>query len=273
MDELNHPAIKADFTYSIGYVKDLFFNINCRKNAGIIRDLKISFDINDIEADKKVLYLNKIKPVKKKIENFVHKYSRGSLLAIGGQPGKFGSIIYSAESSLKAGAGITAIITANENVIPINTMAKEIIVDSFENVEEYINKYKTILIGPGLNLSNISNKKTVEKIIKLDKQFILDASFFTIFDKNILKSFKKPPVLTPHSQEFKSFFKEESENLNHETINTVMALSKKYNVYILLKESFLIYSDPQGNAFVYDNPDRILSQAGSGDILAGIISG
>ena len=152
-------------------------------------------------------------------------------------------------------------------------MAKEIIVDSFENVETYLNKYKTILIGPGLKLSNISNKKTVEKIIKLDKQFILDASFFTIFDKNILKSFKKPPVLTPHSQEFKSFFKEESENLNHETINTVMALSKKYNVYILLKESFLIYSDPQGNAFVYDNPDRILSQAGSGDILAGIISG
>ena len=77
----------------------------------------------------------------------------------------------------------------------------------------------------------------------------------------------------PHSLGFKGFFKEESENLNHETIKTVMALSKKYNVYILLKESFLIYLDPQGNAFVYDNPDRILSQAGSGDILAGIISG
>jgi len=273
LNTLGKPCIKADLTYSIGFVKDIFFNPSSRKNVGLIRDLKISFYINNIKLERKIFYLNEINPLRKKTDNFVHKYSKGGVISIGGQPGKFGSILFSAESSLNAGAGISLIITDNDNVKPMNTMTKKIIIDSFENLGNYSNKYKTILIGPGINLSSDKNRKIVEDFIKLEKQFILDASFFSAFDKSILKSFKMPPILTPHSQEFKTFFKEEAETLNNDAIISVINVSMKYKAYILLKESFLIFSDPKGNTFILDRPNRILAQAGSGDILAGIISG
>lgn len=269
----SHASIKADYTYSIGFLKDYFFSINTRKNVGLIRDLKISFDINNIKLKQNIFYYNKILPIKKNTNNFVHKYSRGSCLAIGGSPGKFGSIIYTAESALNSGCGISCIITDENNVIPINNMSKKIIVDSFENLKLYLKKYNTIMIGPGLNLENKENKKYIEELILLNKNFILDASFFTLFDKKIIKKFTNPPILTPHSQELKYFFKEETTNLNSETLKTVSDISKKYNCCILLKESFMIFASPDGKIIVFDNPLRILAQAGSGDILTGIIGG
>lgn len=269
----SHPSIKADYTYSIGFLKDYLFSINARKQAGLIRDLKISFNIKNIKLKHNFYYYNKILPVKKKTNNFVHKYSRGSCLSIGGSPGKFGSIIYTAESALNSGCGISCIITDKNNVISINNMSKKIIVDSFENLQLYLKKYNTIMIGPGLKLNNKEDKKNIEKLIQLEKNFILDASFFTLFDKKILNKFAYPPILTPHSQELKYFFKEETLRLNSETLKTVCDISKKFNCYILLKESFMIFASPDGKTIVFDNPLRILAQAGSGDILTGIIGG
>ncbi len=269
----SHTSIKADYTYSIGFLKDYLFTLNTRKKVGLIRDLKISFDIKNIKLKQNSLYFNKILPIKKNKNNFVHKYSRGSCLSIGGSPGKFGSIIFTAESAINAGCGISCIITEKDNVIPINSMSNKIIVDNFENINLYINKYNTIAIGPGLNFINNENKKIIEEIIKLKKQFILDASFFTLFNKDILMKFTIPPILTPHSQELKYFFQEESSEIDSKTIEIISMLSVKYNCFILLKESFLVLSDPSGKTIIYDNPQRILAQAGSGDILTGIISG
>ncbi|MCK4798419.1 MAG: NAD(P)H-hydrate dehydratase [Spirochaetes bacterium] len=268
-----HPSIIAAYTYSIGFLKEYFLNINTRKCLGIIRDLKISFDLNNIKLAKNILYYNSIIPIKKNKNNFVHKYSRGGCISIGGQKGKLGSILFTAESALRIGCGITLIITEETNIIPINTMSKNVIVDNFENYELYIDKYNAIIIGPGLNYSIEKNKEITKTIIKKDKQFILDASFFTLFDKNILKLFKTPPLLTPHTQEFKYFFTEESAGLNNNSIKTVSDIAQKYNAFILLKDSFLIFALPNGETIVYDNPMRILAQAGSGDMLTGIIGG
>ncbi len=273
LNKESHISIKADYTYSIGFLKDYFFSINTRKNVGLIRDIKISFDINNIKLKQNSYYLNKILPIKKNKNNFVHKYSKGSCLSIGGSPGKFGSIIYTAESALNSGCGISCIISDKKNVVPINKMSKKIIVDSFENLELYIKKYNTIIIGPGLNITNKEDKKYIEKLIQFEKNFILDASFFTLFDKKILNKFINSPIITPHSQELKYFFKEETSNIKSDTLKTVCDISKKYNCCILLKESYMIFASPDGKTIVFDNPLRILAQAGSGDILTGIIGG
>ena len=269
----SYPSINSDYTYCIGFIKDYLFTLNTREKVGLIRDLKISFNINNIKLQNNFHYYNKIQPIKKSKNNFVHKYSRGSCLSIGGSPGKFGSIIFTAESALNIGCGISCIITEKDNLVPINSMSKKVIVDNYENLNLYIKKYNTIIIGPGLNFSSVNNKKYIEDLIKLKKNLILDASFFTLFSKKILKHFTNPPILTPHSQEFKNFFKEESLQLNTNTLKTVSDISIKYKCYILLKESFIVFSNPNGKIIVFDNPQRILAQAGSGDILTGIIGG
>ena len=266
-------SIEADYTYSIGFLKKFFFNINTRKYLGKIKNLKISFDLNNIKKAQTILYYEKISSNIKNNNKFVHKYSRGSCISIGGQQGKLGSIIFCANSAFRIGCGISLIITDKKNISSINLLSKNIIADCYENYELYINKYKSIIIGPGLKLSNKKDRDIINKIINAKKQFVLDASFFSCYSKEILKSFIIPPILTPHVQEFKYFFQNEAKELNNNSIDIVSKLAVKYNSYILLKDSFLIFALPNGETIIYDNPTRILAQAGSGDILSGMIGG
>ncbi|MBN2547332.1 MAG: NAD(P)H-hydrate epimerase [Spirochaetes bacterium] len=273
LDIENHNSIIADYTYSIGYIKDIFFNIDVRAKVGIIRDLKISFDINNIILKNKIIFFNEIIPLIRNSNNYIHKYKRGSCFFIGGSLGKLGAIIYSSESAFASGAGICLALTEKENIMPLNIMSKNIIFDDISNYKKHLRKYSTVLIGPGLELGDDNNKLLIKDIIKEDKQFVLDASFFSIFESSILNDFKKPPVLTPHSMEFMNFFQDESADLKSNTLKTVSNLSKKYKCFIVFKESFLIISKPDGSSYIFDNPNRLLAQAGSGDILAGMITG
>jgi len=269
----NRPMIKSDYTYCIGFLKEELFNINTRKNCGKIKNLRISFDINNIEVEKNYyIDIENFTILKEKKEDFVNKYSKGASLFIGGSKGKYGSIVFSALSCLRSGSGISTIITEEENVSFINSISQEVVIDSFDNIDNYINKYSIITVGPGLNLSE-KNKEILKDILKLEKQFILDASFFTIFDIKILKQFSISPILTPHTGEFKIFFKNYYESLCKDTFGTIKNICKEFNIYLLLKDVNIIIGTPFNEIFVIDNPKRIMAQAGSGDILSGLIAG
>lgn len=267
----NRPMIKSNFTYSIGFLKEELFNIIARKNCGKIENIKISFDINNIDSNKNYFIDIDSYTFEKKNSNFVNKYTRGASLFIGGSKGKSGSIVFSALSSLRAGAGISLILTEHENIELINSLSSEIVVDSIENINNYIDKYSTITIGPGLSISEKS-KNILKNIFKLEKKFILDASFFTYFDNTILKEFSIPPILTPHTGEFKIFFKDYYHSLCNNTFYTIKEICKEFNIYLVLKDTYVIIGTPYEEIFVIDNPQRILATAGSGDILCGLIS-
>ncbi len=264
--------ISSSITYSIGFYKDSFFNVALRNRAGKIKNLKLSFFIENIDRESNFFYINKIKKIKRKDRDYVNKYSRGGVVAIGGSTGMIGSIVMSASAALRVGAGISLILTEEQNIVPISTIKRELIADKIENYKNHIKKYGTVCIGPGLKIDD-SNIKIVKEIILEKKQFIIDASFFSIFDKSILSNFTTPPILTPHSGEFINFFGDEAKYIKNDTLKTVTNIAKKYNSYIILKDSFLVIATPEGVGYVYDRPNSLLAQAGSGDILSGIISG
>ena len=201
----NHISVKADYTYSVGFLKKIFFNINTRRKAGHIRNLPISFDTRHLKKELKPKYINRVPSYTRQNNNFVHKYSRGGVICIGGSPGKYGSVIYSAESALKSGAGISLVISNKKNISILNTLSMLPVYDSFDSLANYIKHYRTILIGPGLDILPDDVLKLKDHFQK-DRQFILDASFFSCFSEKDLHLFNKPPVLTPHTGEFCRFF-------------------------------------------------------------------
>lgn len=267
----NSSSIISNYTYSIGFYKDIFFNENTRYKCGIIKNINISFNSQDIQTQD-TFYIDYIRPNNFGKNIFSHKYSKGSICCIGGSTGKYGAIIFCGESALSTGAGISLVLSDEENTKYLNTLSTSLIFDSFQNIDKYKNKYDTYVIGPGLNVTQIS-KAVILELIKCDKSFILDASFFSAFTTETLSQFKKPPILTPHRGEFKLFFKEFSDEIEKDTINTVRKAAKKHNCFILFKSSFIIFASPNNSVVVFDRPNNILSQAGSGDILSGIIGG
>lgn len=265
-------SIRADFTYSIGFMKELFFTPNTRSKVGSLKDIKISFNLENIEYKKNVIYFSdNIPKLERKKEIFVHKYKRGACICIGGSVGKLGSIIYSGKAAMSAGSGIVLVLSETNCVPLLNSLSKSLIFDSIENYNKYIDKYDTILIGPGLDFSNENTKNVIFEILKFDKQFIFDASFFTLFDSSVFSFLKREPVLTPHTNELKNFFKRDDFIKN--TIEVIQEISIRQNCYLLYKDTFMLFSTPENVTYVLDNPNRLVAQAGSGDILAGIITG
>jgi len=232
LDVDDHTAINAFDTYSIGYLKNIFFNIITRKSVGNICDLKISFDIKNITPSMDSFYINKFPQLVRKTDNYVHKYKRGGCISVGGDAGKLGSIIFASKSALRIGAGISLVISDKDNVIPINKMSEEIIVDEYKNIKNYLQKYQSVIIGPGLNFKNKEDAKFIEDMLTEDFSFLFDASFFTIYKKDILNNIKHPPLLTPHTQEFISFFGDEATDLKKDTLSTVSSIAQKYRSYI-----------------------------------------
>ncbi|MCG8571153.1 MAG: NAD(P)H-hydrate dehydratase [Spirochaetes bacterium] len=266
-------SVNADRTYSVGYHKKLFYQIQCRKSAGKIINLPISFAINHLQNQNTTQLVSKIERKKLPENPFVHKYSKGGTICIGGSIGKLGSIIFSAESALKIGSGIALVITEKEQIASVNQMSANIIADDYVNLKDYIKKYSTILIGPGLGFHIPDNKKLLKDSLNTHAQFVLDASFFHHFSADVLKLFQKPPILTPHSQEFLNFFKIDKTSIMTDTTEMVRQAAQQYKCYILLKDCFLTLATPEGSILIIDHPMRIAAQAGSGDILAGLIAG
>ena len=232
----------------------------------MILHIEISFD-----KIKKTALCNLVRCVKDcqiSKNNFVHKYKRGSCLIIGGCPGKNGAVAYCTSTAFAAGCGIVAVLTGELNFPNIANVKKEAVYDVIENISLY-EHYSCVVVGPGLGSLNEQEKNKIIDFIKnYPGQLIFDASFFTVFSKDILMNCVKVPLLTPHSGEFKKFF-----DVNEISIEQTCEIAKQYNCNILLKDSFMILAMSDGTSKIFDFPMRIAAQAGSGDLLAGYIAG
>ena len=127
------------------------------------------------------------------------------------------------------------------------------------------------MIGPGLGLTSDKAAQLCHYFGRM-KHAVLDASFFTHYKPDILKSFTVPPVLTPHVGECMTFFGLDKAQLCHNTIETVRHLAVEHGVYLLLKSASQYLGTPDGIVYVIDHPNAAAAQAGSGDLLAGLIA-
>ena len=282
LDECNNAdngarcCICADRTYSIGFPKAMFYDIAARPNCGTIVNLPISFCIDDIDDDirQRQTYLvsqNAAAQAHSPISQFVHKYTKGAVCVIGGSRGKIGAAIHCGRAAMSNGAGIVTVLTNDDSLDSLNIAAPELVCDTADNIEPYLTKYQSFVIGPGLSLTSDKAAQLCNYFGRM-KHTVLDASFFTHYKPDVLKKFAAPPVLTPHVGECMTFFGLDKAQLCHKTIETVRRLAAEHGVYLLLKSASQYLGTPDGTVYMIDRPNAVAAQAGSGDLLAGLIA-
>jgi ADP-dependent NAD(P)H-hydrate dehydratase / NAD(P)H-hydrate epimerase len=138
-------------------------------------------------------------------------------------------------------------------------------------------RYSACCIGPAFGIGPETCLRVME-VMEKDIPTVIDADGLTSFEHDphclftAIKAASAAAVLTPHEGEFSRLFKSISgtDDPKHEKARAAAALSGAIIVY---KGPDTVIAHPDGRAVINTNATPKLATAGSGDVLAGLISG
>ena len=128
-----------------------------------------------------------------------------------------------------------------------------------------------VAIGPGLG-HDAEARALVEAVLASNKPIVLDGDVFTLFAGDaagLANAISGPVVLTPHAGEATRLFGE----LPGSMVERARAAARLTGAVVVLKGPDTVIAAPNGRARVNTHAAPWLATAGSGDVLAGIVTG
>jgi NAD(P)H-hydrate epimerase len=270
------PAVKADMTVTIGLPKTGLIRPEALPYTGSVEviDIGIPFEfIEDTEGCEEAALIDRSDIFIPRRERDSHKGSYGHVLLIGGSKGYTGAIAMAARAALRSGAGLVSVLTPEE-VYPIVAKAcgPEVMVHPFPDLgtlavdfSKQWKKVTAVLAGPGLGQS----PKTIERLLThCEIPLVLDADALCVAPEKIAKA-KCPVVLTPHPGEFERLFGKPVAD----RWTQAMEAAEKTGKTIVLKGAGTIVAQAKHKLAVNLTGNPGMATGGSGDVLAGLLTG
>jgi hydroxyethylthiazole kinase-like uncharacterized protein yjeF len=207
-----------------------------------------------------------------------HKYTRGHALVAGGAV-MTGAARLAARAAARLGAGLVT-VAAPEPAFPIYAAALTgIIVQPAGDLGSFRAlladpRRNAALIGPGAGLGEATRDKVLA-ILAAGKRTVLDADALTSFADNaevLFGAVRSPSVLTPHEGEFARLFARVLDGSGSKLERACRA-AQLSGAVILLKGNDTVIAAPDGRAAINPGAPPELATAGSGDVLAGMVTG
>jgi ADP-dependent NAD(P)H-hydrate dehydratase / NAD(P)H-hydrate epimerase len=273
-------VVKASFTLSFVTPKLVFFLPETSKYTLQWEVLDIGFDqeyLYNTSTEAELIGKHEVLPLYIPRDKFSHKGKFGHSLIIGGSYGKIGAVILASKAALSSGAGLVSAYVPKCGYIPLQTSFPEAMVITDvddEKITAIDFKITPIVIGFGVGVG--TDAKTLdafERFLKKNKTpLVIDADGINLLAKKptLLKLLPKQTVLTPHPKELERLIGVWKDDFDK--LNKVKALSKKYNLIIVIKgaNTITVFED---KLYINTTGNPGLSTAGTGDVLTGIITG
>lgn len=207
-------------------------------------------------------------------KKFTHKGTYGHALIIAGQPETMGAALLCASACAHTGAGLTTACIPESGLTALNTAMPEVMAivrkDGDGSKIEW-HKFSAIAAGPGLGKHADALTLLQNAFAGFNKPMVVDADALNLVAENYL--FKKIPagsILTPHMKEFDRLFGEHTNWWSR--IETLTAKTKKFNIYIVLKNQYTIIGTPNGEVYFNPTGNPAMATGGMGDVLTGVIA-
>ncbi|HEY4416281.1 MAG TPA: NAD(P)H-hydrate dehydratase [Verrucomicrobiae bacterium] len=205
-----------------------------------------------------------------------HKGTFGHATLIAGSLGFHGAGVLTAHGAQRAQPGLVTLFTQPEVFVPVAAQLAAAMVNVWSPEIELPKNASAFLIGPGL-----AAKKDSETLKHFTRQLwretpvplVVDASaldFLTSdsFPANAIR------VLTPHPGEAARLLETTTEKVQANRVQSLRDLSKKFGgCWVILKGNQTLVGRAEGDIFVNLSGNPHLAQGGSGDLLAGYLTG
>ncbi|SHK94307.1 NAD(P)H-hydrate epimerase [Selenomonas ruminantium] len=219
----------------------------------------------------------------------VHKGDCGRILVIAGSQGMTGAAALAATSALRAGAGVVTLAVPASLQPILAGQLQEVMVQpvgepeqTFLGGEKSLNKllelaqsHDAVLIGPGLGRSMETQELIRMFAAKVNKPLVMDADAIFAFNNqpDDLSKLPQVPVLTPHLGEMAGLLGVSVSELQEALLPIVREAASEYQCILVVKSECTLIVYPDGMAFFSSLGNPGMATAGSGDVLAGTITG
>lgn len=265
--------VKADLTITLTALKESFLNPASHDYTG-----KIIIEYLDAPRLHERLGFGKIIDKSRVVEDFKtrnyddYKHKNGLVLHFTGSTKYRGASVLACKAAVYGGSGIVALSSAPVVEQAVTQHCPEVVFDHQDgaNLERNLAKYDAVLLGSGLGISLESIKTTFSVLQSSKVPIVIDGDGLTIVAKRqeVLSQLQAPVILTPHLGEFKRFGALEKETdlmmaaIQFARFNKLILVLKGPNT--IITDGYRVYRNSTGT--------MALATAGSGDVLAGLIS-
>lgn len=234
-----------------------------------------------------------VQSLSKSSGNSEHKFSHGHALVLSGGAGRSGAARLAARGALRIGAGLVTMGVPKEAQAEVAAQITAVMMREVGDAAQLgavlqDARITALCIGPGLGLSRAP--QLVEGAVRAEHApyVVLDADALSAFQhapEALFEMLHERCVLTPHGGEFARLFPDIAARLDSRPvagpafskIDAVRAAAERAGCTVLFKGVDTVIAQPDGQATVHsargDRHAPWLATAGSGDVLAGFITG
>ncbi len=275
-------CVKADLTLTFFRKKPAHVLLPGKELCGETVVLDIGIDQRVLENINPQLWENS----KPRLPAFVpqgHKFNRGHAVVFSGTQFRTGAARLTAQAALIIGAGLVTVIGDGDalKVHANHTTAimLEEITTALALTEFMLDTRKNVIcIGPAAGIGE-DTRHNVRAALASAALVVLDADALTSCSEDPAELFRwikarlnQSVVMTPHEGEFSRLFGKLVKSTDSK-IERAKAAAVLSGATIILKGADTVIAHPDGRAIVNTNAPPSLATAGSGDVLAGLVTG
>ncbi|RVU19777.1 NAD(P)H-hydrate dehydratase [Methylobacterium oryzihabitans] len=217
------------------------------------------------------------------------KDERGRAMVIGGSVEVPGGVLLAANAVLRAGAGKVQVATVASCAQGLALAIPEALVIGFPETPEggleaepaierlvpRIGRCDAVLVGPGMAQGDATVALTEALLAGDEASFVLDAAALDGLPDHpeTVRSCGGRVVMTPHAGEMAKLLGREREAIEDDPLAAACEAADRFGAVVVMKGARTCIVAPDGRAWSYAGGGVGLATSGSGDVLAGLVTG
>lgn len=218
-----------------------------------------------------------------------HKGTFGSMAVVGGCTAMPGAVGLSAQAAYRSGAGWVAVASVETVIHALQAhMLETVWVEladrngfiehqASETIAQRLSSLNSLLIGPGLGNNEttaIFMQTMLARSAKFSNAWVFDADALNLLAKQPDWWTTIPPhsIITPHAGEMGRLCGITNTEVQASRLSLVIDKAQTWGCVVVLKGAHTIIASPDGKVAISPFKTDALAKAGTGDVLAGIIT-